>query len=146
MAYTLQALIAKAGTLKRGAIEQAHVVTLKAGFEMIPFTSAFLSVHKLPFLPLVDEGQSQLPESIAEICVALTTSGESAYVEAEFFGGDGTQAGVVFRNGQIEVGPIVEEEAINLVIAELGDTNHFAMDAFEELGLGGHRETDAWLS
>jgi hypothetical protein len=146
MAYTLQALIAKQGTFRRDSIEGANVIILDAGFEMVPFTCVFLKAHRLPFLPLADEGTEQLPQALEKICLALSRNGNSAYVEAEYFGGTGTQASVVFRNGRIELGPLVSESAINQAVAALGALKGSSHDEFEALGLGKYRETDGWLS
>lgn len=144
MAYTLQALVAKSGGLSSASIEGAKVVPLRQGFEMLPFTNAFIKTHRISFLPLTDVGSGQLPESIRKLCTTLSKGKQLAYVEAEFFGGAGTQACIVFGNGEVEWGPVVSEIAINSAMAFLGAKKQSFHDEFEALGLNEHSDTEDW--
>lgn len=145
MAYTLQAIIAKRGVLNRHPLEGANLVSLKQGYEMLPFTDSFIKKHQIPFLPLTDEGVEQLPESINKLCAALSKEQQLAYVEAEFFGGAGTQACVVFENGETKLGPKVNESAINEALSVLGAEKTTHYDEFEAIGLDVHRDTNEWV-
>jgi hypothetical protein len=76
---------------------------------------------------------------------ALSQNRTIAYIEAEVFGGSGTQASVIFTNG-VQVGqPIVDHDAISQALRNLGVTKGSAIDEFEAVGLGRHRNTEEWL-
>ena len=145
MTYTLQAIVAKGGDLKRGSIQDAKIVPLKQNIEMLPFTNVFIKTHKIDFLPLTDEGVENLPKNLMQLCAELSNNKKLAYIEAEFFGGEGTQACVVFLNGKIEKGPLVSESAINVALANLGVAKQGALDEFEAVGLNEQRDTENWV-
>lgn len=145
MAYTLQVLIAKQGTLTSLPIDGGVVVRLGQDFEMLPFTGAFIQKHQIAFLPLTDEGLEQLPENVKALCAKYSVNGQLAYVEAEFFGGDGVQGCAVFRNGETVMGPFVSDVAINEALVMLGAKKLSFHDEFDAVGLNEHRDTDAWI-
>ncbi|MEW8194556.1 MAG: hypothetical protein AB2793_12670 [Candidatus Thiodiazotropha sp.] len=143
--YTLQAIIAKTGTLSIPSTLNVKIVPLQQGYEMLPFTNSFLEDSNIPFLPLTDEGQEILPNSIKSLCEVLSKQNQLAYVEAELFGGAGTQASVVFSNGRLEVAPKICQSAINQAMAALGVTKAEKPDEFEAIGLNEHRDTNKWV-
>ena len=145
MTYTLQAIVAKGGDINRGSIQDAKVVPLKQNIEMLPFTNVFIKTHEIDFLPLTDEGVENLPNNIMQLCAKLSNNKKLAYIEAEYFGGEGTQACVVFSNGEIEKGPLVSESAINVALANLGVAKGNALDEFEAVGLNEQRDTENWV-
>lgn len=131
--YTLQAIIAKTGTLNSSCLEGAKIVSLLQDYEMLPFTDSLLEQHEIIFLPLTDEGLAVLPENISSLCESLSTQNKLAYVEAEFFGGAGTQASVIFSEGNIEADPIINKSAINHALKNLGVEKNNNFDEFETL-------------
>ncbi|GGA29604.1 hypothetical protein [Dyella nitratireducens] len=111
---------------------------------MLPLTSDARKRFRLPFCPLTD-GAESLPVELIDLCAAISGKGQVAYVEAEFFGGDGAQASVIF-NGAEKEGPItIDAEAINSALAEIGVQRLNHRDEFAALGLDKHRDTDDWL-
>jgi hypothetical protein len=145
MAYTLQALIAKQDVLRSLPIDGGIVVRLRQDFEMLPFTGAFIRKHQISFLPLTNEGLEQLPKNVKALCAKCSMNGQLAYVEAEFFGGDGIQGFAVFRNGETVLGPFVGDAAINEALVMLGAKKLSCRDEFDAVGLNEHRNTDAWV-
>jgi hypothetical protein len=135
MSYTLQAIIAKKGILDKSLIEGASIVPLRQGYEMIPLTRSFIDKFQIPSLPLTDDCPIPFPESIRTFCIRLSKEQQLAYVEAELFGGAGTQASVVFNHGGIEFGPVTDISAINQALILLGVTKESFFDEFEALGL-----------
>jgi hypothetical protein len=112
---------------------------------MMPLTSAVRKRLKLPFCPLTDGGED-LPPELVNLCVAISRKGDLAYVEAEFFGGSGTQGSAVFRYGET-VGPIiVDGHAINDALVKIGVQRLNHQDEFDALDLGKHRNIEDWLS
>ena len=62
-----------------------------------------------------------------------------AYIETDYFGGVGTQGGVLWENGQIIIQPRSGEGTINLLLKELGFMCIGDLDAFDSLSLGNYR-------
>jgi len=146
MAYTLQAILGRSEKLKSASVEGTRLVPLLSGISMLPLGRAFIEAHGAPFLPLTDTGDSSLPSTIAEVCSQLAERGKVAYVEAEFHGGDGTQACVMFHNDGSHDPPRLAIDAINVALRALGVRPPAGDDEFSAVGLAAHRDTEEWLS
>ncbi|MGK4597926.1 MULTISPECIES: hypothetical protein [Amycolatopsis] len=81
--------------------------------------------------------------------------GAVAYVEAEYFGGAGTQFAQVWEGGETVLGPLQVDEdepdpadgsPISQALRRLGVLKGDHFDEFDAVGLGRHRDTDDWLS
>ena len=144
MAYTLQAIVMVA-EMQSQLPAPLRSVSLGSDVEMVPLGSEVTSHFGIPFLPLTDEGETEVPPQIQKLCEQLSQGRALAYIEAEFFGGGGTQACVIFTDGRQVGQPIVSETAINEALHILGVSKGNAHDEFEAVGLGAHRDTDAWL-
>jgi hypothetical protein len=144
MAYTLQALIADEAVISAALPTVAVLVRLPQGKAMIPISDEVREAHDIPFLPLTDEGATELPPSITAIAKAIAKGGRVAYVEAEFFGGDGIQACVTWDATFEASQPIVDAGAINIALRFLGVRVGDHQDEFDALGLGNHRATEDW--
>ncbi|MER7209389.1 hypothetical protein ABT340_20195 [Streptosporangium sp. NPDC000239] len=79
--------------------------------------------------------------------------GRIAYVEADFWGGNGSQAAALWENGRqswgpgyasIRVGPPHEGWPINAVLARLGVIGAGALDLFDTVGFGRERDMEGW--
>lgn len=105
MAYTLQAFVGEASHLDRVELGEAVRRPLGAGMMLVPFTDRFRDVHGIPGLPLTDDRST--PEAILTLGAALSRGGMIAHVEAEYLGGAGAQAAIVWRDGQVVSGPSV---------------------------------------
>lgn len=145
MSYTIQGVIAKAGTLPKALPWGLQLVPLQAGLEMIPFTSAIRSAHDLAFCPLTDGDCNELPETLAALCLQLSERCELAYIEAELFGGAGTQAHAFFVHNKAAGTPQIARDAINSALLRLGVRRRPDKDEFDVVGLGQHRNTDSWV-
>jgi len=143
MAYTLQALIGATKTLSSKDLG-GNTVILEEGFELFLFSTAFCEKNSFEILPLSSESSKVLPENINAFCSSASFGCKIAYVEAEYFGGTGTQACVVFENATTEAQPIIDPKAINLALKGLGVKANAPFDEFASLGLGKNRHTDEW--
>lgn len=89
---------------------------------------------------------------------AKSLAGDIAYLEAEIFGGTGAQAMVLWRGGEVCLGPVATEFTatapdpsssrqwpFNQALRELGVDRGDAFDEFDALGLGRWRHTEDWL-
>ena len=111
---------------------------------MIPLTERVLEECAIPFLPLTDGGTLALPESIGDLAAPLAKQCKLAYIEAEFFGGVGTQASVTWDGRGVPSTPLIQPDAINEAMRFLGVVIGDHHDEFDALGLGKHRSTEDW--
>jgi hypothetical protein len=98
-----------------------------------------------------------LSAGVEALARRVSHTGPIAYLEAEMFGGTGTQATVVWLNGEIWLGPATTQFgwpppdrassphwAFNQALRQLGVTRGAAYDEFEAVNLGRHRHTEDW--
>jgi hypothetical protein len=144
MSYTIQAFIGDARLIDGSLTDGATVLPLHEALVILPLVREVTIRMGIPSLPLTDENFDAVP-AICEVGGKLSTSGRVAYVEAELFGGAGTQANCLFENGILVSNPTVHENAINQALKFLGVEVAGAFDEFETVGLGRHRNTERWL-
>ena len=145
MGYTLQAIVGNADVLVP-VVGNLPVVVLPQGKVLIPLTTDVRSQSgEIAFLPFTDEGDVVVPEALTALCEKLSAHGRIVYLEAEFFGGAGTQAMLVAEHGKVIEGPLVDVNAINVALRSIGVTAATALDEFAALRLDSHRDTDQWL-
>ncbi len=146
MAYTIQAFVTKTHDATGQLPEHLRWVSLPGSLHLLPLGNDAAKFHGVPLLPFTDEGETTTPSALAKLCEDLSQNRTIAYIEAEIFGGSGTQACVIFSSG-VQVGqPIVADDAINQALRSLGVSKGNAIDEFEAVGLGLHRDTDQWLA
>ncbi|MDN7489739.1 hypothetical protein CFB40_07510 [Burkholderia sp. AU31652] len=145
MAYSLQAIVARSGAFSSAPLPQGlHVVRLRGDIDMIPLHTAFRKAHDIPFCPFTDGDGTVLPPALLSLCQQLSVQFALAYIEAEFFGGSGCQAHVLFSDGRAASPLVVSDHAINEALRYLGVAKGEARDEFEAIGLDQHRDTDRW--
>jgi hypothetical protein len=99
-----------------------------------------------------------LSAGVEALARQVSHAGPIAYLEAEMFGGTGTQATIVWLHGEIWLGPATTQFgwpppgpassphwAVNQALRQLGVTRGEAFDEFEAVGLGRCRHTEDWL-
>jgi hypothetical protein len=93
-----------------------------------------------------------LPAMFTELLVTCSMAGPIAFVEADFFGGEGAQAARVWWEGELAMGPLFmspgeeyDPTPISQALLTLGVGGGGRFDAFELVGLGWHRETEDWV-
>lgn len=147
MAYVISGVIARRETLAT-AVGLA-VVELPAGMALAPLARCFWEERGVASLPLIDamERGADVGEEfwrVAEMFARLSLLSPVAYVEAEFWAGEGTQASVVWREGVATDEPLYAPDAISLALEEIG-VQALGSDEFDALDLGRHRSVEAWL-
>ncbi|MFC7613506.1 hypothetical protein ACFQV2_07705 [Actinokineospora soli] len=88
------------------------------------------------------------PGGFGEALAACSALGPVAYVEAEYFGGHGSQAAQVWDGGEAVLGPDVDPSAgtpISQALRRLGVARGPDGDEFDAVGLGRHRDPEDWL-
>ncbi|MGN9907786.1 hypothetical protein ACTMTJ_09550 [Phytohabitans sp. LJ34] len=97
----------------------------------------------------------RFPPGFDTVLAEWSGRGPVAYVEADFWGGTGTQFAAVWEAGALVLGPIVDGDdappvtvrrsAISQALRRLGVRAHGHIDEFDAVGLGRHRRVEAWL-
>ncbi|MFE6102642.1 hypothetical protein ACFVQ4_22065 [Streptomyces laurentii] len=162
--YEITAVLADAATLVRATAgwEHAVVVPLREGTGLLPVsgelftemfgvrreTCAYGPSAESPFLYPVGP-------ALEKLLAAWSTERPVAYVEAEFFGGDGYQSAAVWSGGTRVWGPVFDEtldgpctdRPVNGALARLGvQGGSPTYDLFDAVGLGRERSTEGWLA
>ena len=117
-------------------------IPLAGEFALWPIDESYQDKYDTPFLPITDEGLSEVPTAVVSLTKKL---GRCAYIEAEIFGGDGIQASAVFDAGVQIDETLLSWRAINSALKSLGVVPRDGFDEFDTLGLGAERSTEAWL-
>jgi hypothetical protein len=164
VAYVLQAVLAPDRVLAAFAegSAAARCVPLRGGYGLVPLTAEVLAelappeareppqVWAATEFPLI--GEQPLPGPLLDALIEASRQGPIAYVEAEFFGGDGLQACVVCLNGSVTLGPLVVDSVdsddlpINRALRSLGvDVGRERHDELGWIGLDRARRTEDWL-
>ncbi|MEV7596496.1 hypothetical protein AB0O91_03825 [Kitasatospora sp. NPDC089797] len=161
MSYELQALIGTVELLTVAAAEVsvARVVPLAQGLALIPVTPAVLSALQgdaaVP-RPGAGAGFGWHPEGFELRLAAWSKAGPIGCVEAEYFGGSGTQRAAVWSDGRIVLGPLssgefeplpAEGTPISRALRWLGGSvAPGRTDEFDAVGLDAHRSTADWAA
>jgi hypothetical protein len=157
MGYEIAGVVARAGLLAAAARELPMAVPapLRQGFALLPMTDEL-------FDAVTDDGTAgagrfgfwKFPSGFDRTLLAWSEGGPLAYIEAEFFGGVGSQRAAVWSAGELILGPIAvkEREAfaeagspISQALRALGAAAGDGADEFDAVGLNAHRHIDDWL-
>jgi hypothetical protein len=151
--YSLCALLGDASTLKSrlGPDSNARVIELTGGLGMVPLSESLLRD--------IQRGWSDSPGSahVAGVFEFLTGAVENwaralssglsvAYMETEYFGGEGFERSVVFRDSNVILGPLDGGGAVNRALRVLGVVPAPGQEEFDAAGLGRHHSLEEWLS
>jgi hypothetical protein len=137
--YTIAAVVARLDLLTEHA-GALPVVPLQDGWGLVPFPGAD---------PDPDPDLDPTTVDTAATVRQLSATGPVAYVEADIFGGRGTQRAAVWQAGAVVFGPVdgwIGEgpTPISRALAALG-VRARGQDEFATIGLGRHRHTENWL-
>jgi len=124
---------------------QALIFELAHTIELLPLTKSLRAEIGLPFLPLTDCGEIELPIGPRDVFARASSGGKLAYVEAEIFGGVGAQAHVLFQDGVKVSEANVGQGVINDALRFIGVVANPGFDEFDTVGLGKHRNTEDWV-
>ncbi|MCZ7647785.1 MAG: hypothetical protein M5U26_21430 [Planctomycetota bacterium] len=160
MAYTLEAFVARKAIFGQAVLcNGMRIVALPQEFALIPFDDELCNAFPGATAAL-HVALCKLTPAAAEWAAALSRFGPVAYLEAEFFGGIGSQAAVVWQEKRVTLGPLhtqtvwkdgacsalpLREQAFNTALRLLGVNADGHPDEFDALGLGRHRRTEAWV-
>lgn len=150
MGHCIRAIIGSHEVIQRPADDWvcAKEIELPQGFGMIFCTIELLEdieellgcsgkavdAHDFPELDYLDASVKYLMESYSQ-------GTKLAYVETDYFGGAGTQAGILYKDGK-PAAPQSGEGAINALLKELGVWCFPSKDEFDMLELGKYRHME----
>ncbi|MNP14531.1 hypothetical protein D3C76_1068610 [compost metagenome] len=86
-----------------------------------------------------------LTDLIGLFCAEISKLSKTAYVEAEYFGGSGSQNGIVWDQGEVVFEKTISSNAINKTLEILGIIRTDDKDEFDTVHLGRHRFVDDWV-
>ena len=145
MGYVLRGVIGRRKWLERLSTTQAaaRLCTLDDEFALIPLADDLYDAWG-PATPALEATFGYLTESLVAWLCEGSRGVSIAFVEAEYFGGAGTQAAVVFSDGKVGAA-IKAPRAIDGALRELGVIAVAPMDEFDTLCLGRHRQLERWV-
>jgi len=144
MGYDIQAIIGIQPVLQAhsASFASAVVAPLARGFALIPITDELLD----EIGAAGDSGRFyKFTPAVTEWLQAISASAPVAYVEADYFGGVGSQGAVVWAHRAQILPPTHGPDAINIALRLLGVSRGTSQDEFEAIGLPRHRGTRGWL-
>lgn len=145
MGHCIQAIIGKHESVEKIADNWncAQEIELPQGYGMVFLTNALIEdITELLNVPDEDFGYPILNYfTIAadKFLQEYSVHTKLAYIETDYFGGVGTQAGVLYENGCVSVKPHSGKGTINQLLKELGVWCEPDKDAFDSLNLGRYR-------
>jgi hypothetical protein len=158
VSYELQALAGPREVAAQAAgLACAAQAELSQGYGLVLITQAVLDRLGGGVRSTFGNTFWYLSSGVEALARRVSHAGPIAYLEAEMFGGTGTQATVVWLNGEVWLGPATTQFgwpppdrasspnwAFNQALRQLGVTRGAAFDEFEAAGLGRHRHTGDW--
>lgn len=146
MGHRIRGLVGQAGPIRRiaGRHALAVPVLLQAGQAFVPLGA---DEHDRLFAPpsaFPDQNFVCLSDELLERLRAWShKAGPIAYLETDYFGGQGTQAAIAVRDGVVvsQAGGLWRGP-INAALAQLGVSARRDADAFQTVGLDQVRSTD----
>jgi hypothetical protein len=161
MSYDIRAVVARKNGLS-GCTIKKHLVALEQNFILLPMTADLYDEVNRFEETSTPAGFVFLSDRVRDWLVRHSSEGPIAYIEAEIFGGFGSQGACVYEQGKCVIAPSVtsfsveayrspsglplENYAINTALRRLGVVKSPGqIDEFASLGLDRCRQTDDWL-
>jgi hypothetical protein len=144
MAHTIEVFIMKRSEadLIKNRPQYVHIVSLKQDFVLIPLTKDLTNeISHNTETKNVYEQFRNLTKPLEEFARTLSLNGMVAYIETEYFGGEGEQSAILWENKSVILEPLKDTKIgpINLVLKHMGVQVYRAFDEFEALGLVDYR-------
>ncbi len=145
MGHCISAIIGRREDVCRIAEQMIHadLIELPQGFGMILMTDKLLrDVEELAEVSdeIVFPGLDRFTEAVRELMERYSFHTKLAYIETDYFGGVGTQGGLLYESGCCVVAPRSSETGvINALLSELGVRREPGKDEFDSLGLSKYR-------
>lgn len=147
MGHMIRAIIAKENVIQsisdhwvnaeKAILPQGYALTFlnDSLFDDIEELFDIADTHKYPQFQF-------LSDSVISFLMQESKDTQLIYIETDYFGGYGTQAGVLFENGGIVIEPLQGDGAINYLLNQIGVYKELNKDEFTSLQLYRFRRMD----
>lgn len=148
--YSLYALLGRTNELepKPRSFDNARCLRLGGALSMVPLFEALVAELDRSSIPTGARDADTfefLTPGVEAWTQALSVDTAIAYIETEYFGGEGFERAGVWSQGQLALGPLEGAGSINQALRALGVRPAAGIEEFELVGLGRHRSLDEWL-
>ncbi|MEO6230880.1 MAG: hypothetical protein ABJB11_22590 [Ferruginibacter sp.] len=146
MGYYLQAFIGQTSDLEKFKLQYplSKLVELVSGISMVPLTEKlFYQINEKEEPEWILPGESNI-ELIEAKVIKVINGSKVAYVEAEYFGGEGGQMSIIWEKGKRIAELKFGQNKINEVLKNFGIKSVKGKDEFETAGLSRQRNTKDW--
>lgn len=141
MPHCIKAFIRKKEVVEKLASEWLSVpIELPQGFFMLFLTEElFDNITELSDIKNeLDNKFECFTSAIASVMEYHSFKTTLAYIETEYFGGLGSQCGVLYENGKLQIQATWEDGIINKILNKMGVLK-LKEDEFDSLNLGNYR-------
>lgn len=146
MGHSIKAIIGKQSDIQKLAGNWcAKLIELPQEFGMVPMTIRLLEdIEELMGPPVIEDcpGLDGLEGSVVWLLENYSFHTKLAYIETDYFGGYGTQGGVLYEKGLEKIPPNIGNGTINVLLKELGAWRKPDIDEFDCLELGKYRHIE----
>lgn len=119
-------------------------VSLGQDISLIPLTKdLFDQINELGVTESIGDFE-YLTGSIELNILRVIKEKSLAYVEVTYFGGEGGQTGIIWKDGKRTVELAYGQEVINIILRVFGVIAEHPQDEFDTLGFGRYRNTQDW--
>ncbi|EMY60592.1 hypothetical protein LEP1GSC203_0382 [Leptospira terpstrae serovar Hualin str. LT 11-33 = ATCC 700639] len=88
---------------------------------------------------------SNLTVKLFSILMQYSKIDKIGYIEAEYFGGSGSQSAILFDDGVVIFESISKQNSINKLLKKIGVKKKLFQDRFDYIGLNKFRKTEEWI-
>lgn len=159
MPCALEALLAPSPVLAQLAARAPSLAAVPLGpsVSLVPLTDELFDELAEDSGATHEEAFAKFPPGLDRVLAELSRIAPVAYVEANYFGGMGSQAAAVWQGGALRYGPeridddVVEprpisERPVNRALRRLGvRVDPEALDEWDTVRLGRHTDSEDWL-
>lgn len=141
MGHCIQVFIGKQELIEKLAVEQNQTfVSLKQGYAMMYLLDQYDEIlESVNVRYEFEETLDYFTSEIHDMMQQYSLYDMLAYIETDYSGGFGTQAGVLFSDGKMIIAPTKEKGIIDKILRQMGVCRETEKDEFDSLGLGNYR-------
>lgn len=146
--YILQAFIMRKSDQYKLTDHYKHAISIDIGYKLslIPLTTElFDEMNKQATSALIGQF-NYLTENIEIELLQSCENTQMIYIEADYWGGKGTQIVIIWENKQRRYLSHFTDREINKALKALNIVAAQGKDEFDTVGLGRHRTTEDWLT
>ncbi|MCW7483289.1 hypothetical protein [Leptospira kanakyensis] len=122
-----------------------RIVPLIDGYSLIPLNEdAFKLLNTDEDEIILIKDYSNLTVKLYSILMQFSQIDKIGYIEAEYFGGSGSQSVILFDDGKSILESIHKQNSINILLKKIGVKKKLFKDRFDYLGLNKFRKTEDW--